>query len=62
MLPAPLSTGQLELYDMQGRQILQRTLASQRSEVRLPGVQGLYIVIVYTPDSNLLHRQLLVIQ
>jgi hypothetical protein len=62
ILPDHLTTGQLELYDMQGRQILQRTLVSQRSEVRLPGVQGVYIVMIYTSDSNLLHRQLLVIQ
>lgn len=62
MLPDNLSTGQLELYDMQGRQILQRTLVGQRSEVQLPGVQGLYIVMIYNSDSNLLHRQLFVIQ
>jgi hypothetical protein len=62
VLPDHLTTGQLELFDMQGRQVLQRTLVSQRSEVRLPGVQGVYIVMVYTSDSNLLHRQLLVVQ
>jgi hypothetical protein len=62
VLPDHLTTGQLELYDMQGRQVLQSTLVGQRSEVRLPGVQGLYIVTVYTSDTNLLHRQLLVIQ
>jgi hypothetical protein len=62
VLPNHLTTGQLELYDMQGRQIFQSALTRQRSEVRLPGVQGLYIVMVYTSDSNLLHRQLLVIQ
>jgi hypothetical protein len=62
VLPNHLTTGQLELYDMQGRQILQSALTRQHSEVRLPGVQGLYIVMVYTSDSNLLHRQLLVIQ
>jgi hypothetical protein len=62
VLPDHLTTGQLELYDMQGRQILQRTLVSQRSEVRLPGVQGVFIVMIYTSESNLLHRQLLVVQ
>ena len=62
VLPDNLTTGQMELYDMQGRQILQRTLVGQRSEVRLPGVQGAYIVVVYTPDNKVLARQLLVIQ
>jgi hypothetical protein len=62
MLPDHLTTGQLELFDMQGRQVLQRALTGQRSEVRLPGVQGLYIVMVYTNDTRLMHRQLLVIQ
>ncbi|MCI4649052.1 T9SS type A sorting domain-containing protein [Phaeodactylibacter sp.] len=62
VLPDHLTTGQLELYDMQGRQILQSTLVGQRSEVRLPGVQGVYIVMVYSPDNKVLVRQLLVIQ
>jgi hypothetical protein len=62
VLPNHLTTGQMELYDMQGRQVLQSALTRQRSEVRLPGMQGLYIVMVYTSDSNLVHRQLLVIQ
>ena len=62
VLPDNLATGQLELYDMQGRQVLQNTLAGQRSEVRLPLAAGLYNVVVYTADGMMISRQLLVVQ